>query len=57
MKTPSKDEALASLALAVQDLEALESGDWQPDADSVWAVLNQLECVQAFLEALPCQDS
>ena len=57
MKTPTKDEALAALAVVKCDLESLESGDWIPDPDSVWAVLNQLALVQAFLEGSPCQDS
>lgn len=53
MATVTKAEAVIALQVVKADLEALESGSWVPDPDSVWAVLNQLAQVQAFLEA-PC---
>ena len=52
MPNVTKEEALAALAVVKCDLEALESGSWIPDPDSVWAVIAQLERVQAFLEGL-----
>ena len=54
MPNVTKEEALAALKVVKCDLESLESGDWIPDPDSIWAVIAQLGRIQAFLEALPC---
>ena len=52
MPSVTKEEALTALKVVKCDLESLESGDWIPDADSIWAVIAQLGQVQAFLEGL-----
>jgi hypothetical protein len=57
MATVTKAEAVIALQVVKCDLESLESGDWVPDSDSIWAVIAQLAQVQAFLETTPCQDS
>ena len=54
MPNVTKEEALTALKVVKCDLESLESGDWVPDADSIWAVIAQLGQVQTFLEGLPC---
>lgn len=53
MATVLKEEALTALKVVKCDLESLESGDWVPDPDSIWAVIAQLGRVQTFLESLP----
>ena len=54
--TPSvtKEEALALIQCLISDFEALKSGDWVPDDDSCDVSIEVAECIQAFLEEVPC---
>ena len=47
-------EAQALIKCLIDDFEALKSGDWVPDDDSIEASIEVSERIQAFLEALPC---
>lgn len=54
MVTVTKEEALALMQCLIDDFEALKSGDWVPDDDSIDASIEVSERIQVFLEALPC---
>lgn len=50
----TKEEAQALIKCLIDDFEALKSGDWVPDDDSIEASIEVSERIQAFLEGLPC---
>ena len=54
MPSVTKEEAQALIKCLIDDFEALKSGDWVPDDDSIEASIEVSERIQAFLEALPC---
>lgn len=41
--------AIEALDCVTEDINLLESGDWQPDGDSCQATLDNLEIIRAYL--------
>lgn len=53
MPNVTKAEALTLVQCLIDDFEALKSGAWVPDDDSIDASIEVSERIQAFLESLP----